>query len=112
MIKKLTCLIIILIITLYFNVNVTTAETNADYQSYINEFNEKRIIASELLHNAEEYLKDGDELNACATQQKASTYGIEATEALIKAMQINEATDGIENLYMGLNKWKELRDYC
>ena len=36
----------------------------------------------------------------------------EATESLIKAMRINGSSDGLENFESGLNKWRELGDFC
>ena len=89
-----------------------SAENKDEFINYINEFDRKRELASQLLIEAEEELKSGDELTSCATQKEASTYGIEATLALIKAMEVNETTEGIENLESGLKKWKELRDFC
>ena len=62
--------------------------------------------------DAENQFKSGDELSGCATQKKASKYGIEATKSLIKAMEDNESPEGIKNLETGLNKWRELGDFC
>ncbi|WP_320667493.1 hypothetical protein [Prochlorococcus sp. MIT 1307] len=83
-----------------------------DFESYMQEWNEKRELATQYLRDAERALKEGDEAISCTTQRKASKYGIEATESLIKAMKINGSTDGIENFELGLNKWRELRDFC
>ncbi len=57
----------------------------------------KRELASELLEKSRLEFEHGDELSACADQQEAGNYGIEATEALIIAMKANGTTDGIEN---------------
>jgi len=48
----------------------------------------------------------------CARQREAASYGIEATESLIKALEANGSKTEIENLQAGLDKWRELRDYC
>ena len=83
-----------------------------DFDMYMKEWNEKRELATQCLLDAEKSLKEGDEATACVTQRKASKYGIEATESLIKAMKINGSTDGLENFESGLNKWRELGDFC
>ena len=83
-----------------------------DFESYMQVWNEKRELATQYLLDAEKSLKEGDEATACVTQRKASKYGIEATESLIKAMEINGSTDGLENFESGLNKWRELGDFC
>ena len=83
-----------------------------DFETYMQVWNEKRELATQYLLNAEKALKEGDEATACVTQRKASKYGIEATESLIKAMKINGSTDGLENFESGLNKWRELGDFC
>ncbi len=76
------------------------------------EWDEKRELASKYLQEAEKSLKEGDALAGCSSQREASRYGIEATEALIKAMEANGSKNEIENLKAGLNKWKELGDFC
>ena len=83
-----------------------------DFESYMQEWNDKRELATQYLLDAEKALKEGDEATGCVAQRKASKYGIEATESLIKAMKINGSTDGLENFESGLNKWKELGDFC
>ena len=72
----------------------------------------KKTIASEYLKQAENAFKEGDELTGCSFQRKASLYGIEATKSLISAMEVNGTKDGLENLEGGLNKWRELGDFC
>ena len=83
-----------------------------DFESYMQEWNEKRELATQYLLDAEKSLKEGDDATACVTQRKASQYGIEATESLIKAMRIIGSTDGLENFESGLNKWKEIGSFC
>jgi len=83
-----------------------------NFDMYMQEWNEKRELATQYLLDAEKALKEGDEATACITQRRASKYGIEATESLIKAMKINGSTDGLENFESGLNKWRELGDFC
>ena len=73
---------------------------------------EKRILATEYLLNAEKALKEGNKSLGCENQKKASKYGVEASLALIKAMKANGSNNGIENFESGLNKWRELGDFC
>ena len=65
-----------------------------------------------MLKEIEIDLKDGSRDKDCARQREAASYGIEATESLIKAFKINGSKTEIENLQAGLEKWRELRDYC
>tara|TARA_B100001029_G_C14960121_1_gene393935 strand:+ start:171 stop:437 length:267 start_codon:yes stop_codon:yes gene_type:complete len=87
---------------------------NADteFEIYLNDFYQKQEQASKILKEIETDLKDGSRERVCARQREAANYGIEATESLIKAFKINGSHTQIENLQSGLNKWKELRDYC
>ncbi len=88
------------------------AEEGSVFQRNMDIWNEKRELASQYLLKAEVYFKEGNELEGCASQQRASSYGIEATEALIKAMELNGAQEGTDDLEAGLNKWRELGDFC
>ena len=83
-----------------------------DFETYMRAWDDKRTMATEFLLDAEKALKQGDKANGCASQRKASKYGIEATESLIKAMKINGSTEGLEGFESGLNKWRELGDFC
>ena len=83
-----------------------------DFESYMYEWNDKRELATQYLLEAEKALKEGDKTTGCTKQRKASKYGIEATESLIKAMKIHGSIDGLENFESGLNKWRELGDFC
>ena len=76
------------------------------------DWTEKRELASNYLFEAEEAFKIGNELSGCATQKKASKLGIEASNSLIKAMKLNGTMDSLKDLEAGLNKWKELGDFC
>ncbi len=88
------------------------ADSPISFADYMNEWNEKRDLATKNLLEAEQALKEGDKKLSCIYQRKAGANGIEATQSLIKAMKSNGSTDGIENFEAGLNKWKELRDFC
>lgn len=102
--------ILLILFTLFYNQNSLLAET--EYDLLMKEWDNKIAIASQLLKEAEVALKNGDALEGCVQQRKAGDYGIEATESLIKAFQINGSTSDLSNLHAGLNKWKELRDFC
>ena len=106
-----TFVLIFLLITV-FQVEEGCAESSEKFDSYMQQWDEKRELATQYLLQAEKYLKEGDELSGCSSQEKASKYGIEATQALINAMKINDSTEGIQDLKAGLNKWKELGDFC
>ena len=82
------------------------------FESYMQEWNDKRELATQYLLDAEKALKEGDEATGCVIQRKASKYGIEATESLIKAMKLKGSSDGLDNFESGLNKWRELGDFC
>ncbi len=75
-------------------------------------WDKERVLALEFLDEAEKYYKDGDELNACSYQEKASIAGIKATESLLKAMELRNSTDNQDNIKAGLDKWKQLGNLC
>ena len=79
---------------------------------YLNDFYQKQEKASRILKEIEIDLKDGSRDRVCARQREAASYGIEATKSLIKAFKTNGSTSQMENLQAGLDKWRELRDYC
>ena len=84
-----------------------------EFEMNMDVWNNKAALASKYLQKAEEALKKGDKIQGCSDQKKAGGYGIEATEALIKAFEINgNAQSEVSNLNNGLNKWRELRDFC
>ena len=100
----------ILFLLLLFSHNASALAE--DFETYMKEWDDKRDLATKYLQKAEKSLKGGDKANGCINQKKAGIYGIEATEALIKAMKINGSKDALEGFESGLNKWKELRDFC
>jgi len=97
-------------IFLFFLLNPVKAET--EFEMYLSDFYQKQDKASKILKEIEIDLKDGTRDKVCSRQREAAKYGIEATESLIKAFKINGSKVEMENLQAGLNKWKELRDYC
>jgi len=92
--------------------SVMSANAESEFERYLNDFYQKQEKASKILKEIEIDLKDGSRERVCARQREAASYGIEATESLIKAFKTNGSTIEIENLQAGLNKWRELRDYC
>ena len=92
--------------------SVMSANAESEFERYLNDFYQKQEKASKILKEIEIDLKDGSRNRVCARQREAASYGIEATESLIKAFKTNGSTIEIENLQAGLNKWRELRDYC
>ena len=101
-----------IVILLSIILNSSIALANDDFSYYMDNWTQKKQLASEFLLKAEESFKYGDELSGCNYQQKASSLGIDATESLIEAMRINNSTDGIENLNHGLMMWKQLGEVC
>ena len=108
--KRLFPLFLISFVLLFSSVISVNAESN--FEMYLNDFYQKQEKASKILEQIEIDLKDGSRDKVCARQREAASYGIEATESLIKAFKINGTISQIENLQAGLNKWRELRDYC
>ena len=95
---------------LFYSLIPVRAET--EFEINLSEFYQKQEKASKILQEIETDLKDGSKDRACARQREAAIYGIEATESLIKAFKINGSKAQMENLQAGLDKWRELRDYC
>ena len=85
---------------------------NTEFEVYLNDFYQKQAQASKILKEIEEDLKEGSREKVCARQREAAIYGIEATKSLIKAFEVNGSKNQIENRQAGLDKWRELRDYC
>tara|TARA_B100000700_G_scaffold203897_1_gene224194 strand:- start:518 stop:847 length:330 start_codon:yes stop_codon:yes gene_type:complete len=108
--KPLLLLSLIFYIFLFVLLKPVKAET--EFEMYLSDFYQKQEQASKILKEIEIDLKDGSRDRVCARQREAARYGIEATESLIKAFKINGSKYEMENLQAGLNKWKELRDYC
>ena len=108
--KRLFLLSLIFIIFLFFCVISVNAESKFDM--HLSDFYQKQEKASKLLKAIETDLKDGSRDRVCARQREAASYGIEAMESLIKAFKTNSSKTEMENLQAGLDKWRELRDYC
>ena len=108
--KRLFILLLIPIVLLSFSVISVNAES--EFEMYLIDFYQKQAKASKILKEIETDLKDGSRDRACARQREAASYGIEATESLIKAFKTNGSLSQMENLQAGLDKWRELRDYC
>ncbi len=109
--KYLSLLSLILIILLFF-LAISSVNAESEFEMYLSDFYQKQEKASKILKEIETDLKDGSRDRVCARQKEAAINGIEATESLIKAFKINGSKTQIENLQAGLNKWRELRDYC
>ena len=108
--KRLFTLLLISYILLFFSVISVNAES--EFQMYLSDFYQKQEKASKILKEIETDLKDGSRDRVCARQREAASYGIEAMESLIKAFKPNGSKTEMENLQAGLDKWRELRDYC
>ncbi len=108
--KRFFLLLLISVVLMLFSVMSVNAES--ELEMYLNNFYQKQEKASKILKEIEIDLKDGSRDRACARQREAAKYGIEATESLIKAFKTNGSKTEIENLQAGLEKWRELRDYC
>ena len=108
--KLLFLLSLICIFNLIYSVTSVNAES--EFDMYLNDFYQKQEKASKILKEIEIDLKDGSRDRVCARQREAASYGIEAMESLIKAFKTNSSKTEMENLQAGLDKWRELRDYC
>ena len=108
--KRLFLLLFIYVAISLFSVISVNAES--EFEMYLSDFYQKQDKASKILKEIETDLKDGSRDRDCARQREAASYGIEATESLIKAFKTNGSTSQMENLQAGLDKWRELRDYC
>ncbi len=108
--KRLIPLLLISLVLLFSS--VISANAESEFEMYLNDFYQKQEKASKILKEIETDLKDGSRDRVCARQREAASYGIEATESLIKAFKTNGSKTEMENLQAGLDKWRELRDYC
>ena len=108
--KRLFPLLFISLFLLFSS--VISANAESEFEMYLSDFYQKQEKASKILKEIETDLKDGSRDRVCARQKEAASYGIEATESLIKALKTNGSKTEIENLQAGLDKWRELRDYC
>ena len=103
---------LLLISVLLMFCSVTSVNADSEFDMYLNDFYQKQEIASKILKEIETELKGGSRDRICAKQREAARYGIEATESLIKAFNTNSSKIQMEDLKAGLDKWRELRDYC
>ena len=103
-------LLSLIFVLLFFPFISVNAESKFDI--YLSDFYQKQEKASKLLKGIETDLKNGSRERVCARQREAASYGIEAMESLIKAFKTNSSKTEMENLQAGLDKWRELRDYC
>ena len=108
--KRLFPLLLISLVLLFSS--VIPAKGESEFEMYLSDFYQKQEKASKILKGIETDLKDGSRDRVCARQREAASYGIEATESLIKAFKTNSSKAEMENLQAGLDKWRELRDYC
>ena len=108
--KRLFLLSLMFVVLLFSSVISVNAQS--EFEMYISDFYQKQERASQILKEIETDLKDGARDRVCARQRQAAIYGIEATESLIKAFKSNGSKTEMENLQAGLDKWRELRDYC
>ena len=83
-----------------------------EYDNYMNTWTENIILARNFLDKAQESLNNGDPLESCFNQRKASEYGLIATQSRIKAEEIQGDLSLIPNLEEGLKKWKAFADFC
>ncbi len=110
--EKLLVLFLI-VITLLFQGRPVIAEDINEFESSISNWNNKIALASKYLKKAESALKEGNKRMGCINQKKAGKLGVEASESLIKAFELKSASKReLDNFENGLNKWKELRDFC
>ena len=105
-------LLLSLIFLFFFVFPTPQVKAQTEFEIYLNDFYQKQELASTILKEIETELKDGSKERLCARQKEAAIYGIEATESLIKALKLNGSTTNMENLQAGIEKWRELRDYC
>ena len=108
--KRLFPLLLISLVLLFSP--VISANAESEFEMYLSDFYQKQEKASKILKEIEIDLKNGSRDRVCARQREAASYGIEATESLIKAFKTNGSESQMENLQAGLDKWRELRDYC
>ena len=108
--KRLFPLLLICLV-LFFS-SVISVKADSEFEMYLSDFYKKQAKASKILKEIETDLKDGSRDKVSARQREAASYGIEATESLIKAFKTNGSKTEMENLQAGLDKWRELRDYC
>ena len=109
--KRLFFLLPIIVALLLFAVVSVNAES--EFETYLSNFYQNQEKATKILKEIETDLKNGSKHRQCARQREAASYGIKAMESLIKAFSTSDSpASQMEKLQAGLNKWRELRDYC
>ena len=88
------------------------AHAAESFTYYMDDWNINIELASDTLKEAEEAFKEGDELQGRFNQRKAAEYGIVATKSLIKAFEVQGTQEDLSDIEAGLNKWKELLEFC
>ncbi len=96
----------------YLLISCFPAQAETQFETHMNTFYTKQEIASKLLKDIEKDLKDGSIERLCARQRKASNYGIEATESLIQAFEVNGTPYNSDDMKAVLNKWRDLKRNC
>ena len=107
--KRLFPLLLISLVLLFSS--VISANAESEFEMYLNDFYQKQEKASKILREIETELKDGSKDRVCERQREAASYGIEATESLIKAFKTKDPKT-MDSLQSGLDKWRELKDFC
>ncbi len=109
--KFLTIFLICLSFLFSYDFTLLASE-QSQLEIYIEDWNEKKDLASEYLIEAQKAFKNGDELTGCVKEKEAAKYGIEATNSLILANKISSTNNNLDNLEALLEEWYRLRDYC
>ena len=108
--KEIFFLILVPVFILFFS--AVSANAEPDFEINLSIFYQQQQKASKILREIEKELKNGSRDRVCTRQREAASYGIEATESLIKALKNKGSKTEIKNLQSGLDKWIELRDNC
>ena len=105
-------LLIPIFVLLSLVLSLLPVQADTQFEQYMEDFYEKQEMASKLLKEVENDLKDGSREKVCARQREAAAYGIKATESLIKAFEISGTAYEMKDIKAGLNKWRDIRDNC
>ena len=100
------------VFSVFLFISVLSVHAESEFEMYLNDFYQNQEKAGKILKEIESDLKEGSRDGVCKRQREAARYGIKATESLIKAFETNGSSNEINNLKTGLDKWRELRDYC
>ena len=102
----------IFILVYFFLFSAISVSAESEFEMNLSVFYQQQQKAIKILREIETELKNGSRHRVCIRQREAASYGIEATESLIKALKNNGSKNEIDNLQSGLDKWRELRDNC